>query len=110
MKSKLSAHKLFRAGLLAFVLVIMACASVAFAGGLEANGVITFGQTYIKPATITVTCDCETPHTVQVALGHEDTMEANGLESFLGTYDQTLTNLGNGNFSVNITNLQPYVD
>ena len=110
MKSKLSAHKLFRAGLLAFVLVIMACASVAFAEGWEANGVITFEQDYIRPATITVTCDCETPHTVQVALGSKYAMEYNGLESFWGTYDPTFTNLGNGNFCVNITNLQPYVD
>ena len=96
--------------MLAFVLVIMACASAAFADGWEANGVITFEQDYIRPATITVTCDCETPHTVQVALGSKYTMEYNGLESFWGTYDPTFTNLGNGIFSVNITNLQPYVD
>ena len=49
MKSKLSACKLFRAGMLAFVLVIMACASAAFAEGITAGMDFSLSSQYISP-------------------------------------------------------------
>lgn len=57
MKSKLSACKLFRAGMLAFVLVIMACASAAFAEGITAGMDFSLSSQYISPSSITIYCN-----------------------------------------------------
>lgn len=94
MKSKLSACKLFRAGLIAFMLVLMVCASAVLAADDVPNRYGDYAG--VLTPDVVVECACEFDHPYKSV----------SMTAIPGTYQWTRTDAG---FQIAITDLAPYV-